>query len=88
MGVCEIVRLIDADALVDQAEEDMFDYEAEQFAARISWAPTVDAVKVVRCSTCKKYIHVIGRDDRKILGCRYFGMTVEPNDFCSHGERR
>lgn len=54
------MRLIDADVLIDQAEEDMFDYEAEQFAARISWCPTVDAVKVVRCQVCRAEAWAMG----------------------------
>lgn len=40
------MRLIDADALISQAEEEMFAFEAEQFAARISWCPTIEAEPV------------------------------------------
>lgn len=49
------MRLIDADALIAQAEEDMFACEAEQFAAMVSWIPTIDAVPVVRCEKCLWY---------------------------------
>ena len=40
-------RLIDANALIAKAHEEMFEYEADQFEAWISWFDTVDAVEVV-----------------------------------------
>lgn len=40
--------------------------------------PTIDAVEVVRCKECTE------RDDD---WCMYFGKMINPDDFCSYGER-
>ena len=63
-------------------------YRAKDIYAAIENAPTVDAVEVVRCKDCKKYFHVIGRDEREVWGCMHFGVTTKADDFCSYGERR
>ena len=73
------MRLIDADALIKEAnEEGAYGYvDAKQIAD----APTVDAVEVVRCRDCKHY-------DGKWL-CKISGVpSRKPCDFCSHGERK
>ena len=75
------MRLIDADALIAQAEEEMFDYEAEQFAAMVSWIPTIDAVEVVRCGLCRYC-------DTKDCPMSGTSGSVSVSDFCSYGERR
>ena len=75
------MRLIDADALIAQAEEDMFACEAEQFAAMVSWIPTIDAVPVARCKDCKHY------DEGCCVRGDYWPIMC-PDDFCSYGERR
>lgn len=80
------MRLIDADALIAQAEEEMFAYEADQFAAMVSWIPTIDAVPVVRCAKCDWYdagICVNPKCTKSWYGCR-----VQEQHFCSYGERR
>lgn len=93
------MRLIDADALIEQAEEDMFDYEAEQFAARVSWCPTVDAVEVVRCKDCKHWHKETGWCAEHSSFINERGVFCHPwesanwkmfddNDFCSYGERK
>ena len=56
----------------------------------IADAPTVDAVEVVRCKDC---IHNRKAIDEKGHGifCSIWGRSwhrVEPDDFCSYGERR
>lgn len=73
------MRLIDADALIEEAyAEGAYGYvEAKQIAD----APTVDAVEVIRCKDCKHY-------DGKWL-CKISGVpSRKPCDFCSHGERK
>lgn len=83
------MRLIDADALIAQAEEEMFACEADQFAAMVSWIPTIDAVPVVRCKDCK-FATVNELSPRKPLVCgltKMCGVTL-PNWFCAAGERR
>ena len=47
-------------------------------------APTIDAVPVVRCKDCK---YIIFSDCYGECGKGYLGM-VQPNDFCSRGERK
>ena len=51
-------------------------------------APTVDAVKVVRCKDCK-HSHNYPWGSYSCSFHEYEGEPhVEPNDFCSYGERR
>ena len=73
------MRLIDADALIEEAyAEGAYGYvEAKQIAD----APTINAVEVVRCRDCKYY-------DGKWL-CKISGVpSRKPCDFCSYGERK
>ena len=77
------MRLIDADALMDEANSDgAYGYVD---AKQISEAPTVDAVPVVRCKDCKYH------EDEKIgmIYCQNaFGGWVWKNWFCADGERK
>lgn len=61
---------------------------------KISCAPSVDAVPVVRCRDCK-YYRPAERLGRKLPpDCGYFSVgkfldtDLSPDDFCSRGERR
>ena len=80
------MRLIDADALMDEANSDgAYGYVDVK---QISEAPTVDAVPVVRCGDCKHrgtddcIFHVKGEPaDEELL------LKLD-NDFCSYGERK
>ena len=70
-------RYIDADALKEKIGNTAFlkldDTEVvEQF---IDTAPSID---IVRCKECTE------RDDD---WCMYFGNIINPDDFCSYGER-
>lgn len=79
-------RLIDTDAL-----ENEFGISDADIIARevIRFAPTVDAVPVVRCLDCKHaWIHPCGyvychRDGRSA-----YEMTFSLDSFCSYGERK
>ena len=64
-------RLIDANALIAQAEEEMFAYEAEQFAAMISWCPTVDAVEVVHAEWLDGSAIHNGKEVYKSIDCSH-----------------
>lgn len=88
-------RLIDADKLEKQeywGNERCFDYvDAED----IDNAPTVDAVPVVRCKGCKHYrnypnglcyLHTEPKTNAR--GHSGNAVCVEPEDFCSYGERK
>lgn len=86
------MRLIDADLLEDQfgiSDEDLLALD------EIRHAPTVDAVVVTRCKDCKHYrnhpnglcyLHTEPKENKR----GYSGelVCVEPDDFCSYGERR
>lgn len=84
------MRLIDADALMDEANSD----EAYGYvdAKQISEAPTVDAVPVVRCTKCE---HWVKNDDGQCV-CALFDIAnsygepvvTKPDDFCSYGKRK
>ena len=79
-------RLIDANALI--AEYDRVHIGPPGGARKLMEdAPTVDAVEVVRCKDCEYF------DPEKALRqggiwCGYWGTDPDPDDFCSHGERR
>lgn len=87
-----MARLIDADALICDIENNFWDYETvdgisatlvlKQTVKDIRNYPTVDAVEVVRCNDCK-FLHDKGY-------CTLVaGLTrIEPDDYCSRGERR
>ena len=49
--------------------------------------PAVDAVEVCRCEDCKYCEKMLGDAEDGFWGCLYHREAVEPNDFCSYGER-
>ena len=84
------MRLIDADALMDEVNSDgAYGYVD---AKQISESPTVDAVPVVRCAKCE---HWVKNDDGQCV-CALFDIAnsygepvvTKPDDFCSYGERK
>ena len=84
------MRLIDADALMDEANSDgAYGYVN---AKQISEAPTVGAVPVVRCAKCE---HWVKNDDGQCV-CALFEIAnsygepvvTKPDDFCSYGKRK
>ena len=79
------MRLIDADALNLDYEVDMADdwKTAHEMANIVKYAPTVDAVPVIRCKDCKWF----GKSGCAIL---IVDESDEPkeNDFCSWAERK
>ena len=92
-------RLIDANALSNKVDESKHDNphtqgrirvnhrnEHDHFLRMILDEPTVDAVEVVRCKECR---HSEPRET--YLRCVRFGFMsgheVNPNGFCSYGER-
>ena len=70
------MRLIDGDALMDEANSDgAYGYVD---AKQISDAPTIDAVEVVRCRDCKhRYSD---------SWCEY--VDDDDNFYCARGERK
>ena len=79
-------RLIDANALIKEANEDgAFGYVD---AFQIANAPTVDAVEVVRCRECKFGSWDSETDDAMVCVRTNDGFWRSGNDFCSQGERK
>lgn len=96
-------RLIDADAflageikrchcvpLVGSCEKDY-----EPLTCILDQEPSIDAVPVVRCKDCKYYrnhpnglcyLHTEPTENER--GYSGEAVCVEPDDFCSYGERR
>ena len=63
----------------------------DNFMKAITEAPTIDAVEVVRCKDCKHYKpqKKSAHWENKANYCnRIVTITVQPYDFCSHGERK
>ena len=95
------MRIIDADAAIKWVEENecYTDKFKRIMEGVIDQQPTVDAVPVVRCKDCIKYVkseHVNGEkmcvkdaDWCEEDGC-YYGFTdyPTPDFYCANGERR
>ena len=88
------MRLIDADDAKRTYTKDMFDTEEdfERVNDVLNYAPTVDAVSVVRCKDCKWFADNNGGE---WYGCKMFQVVritpedaPKPDDFCSYGEQR
>lgn len=71
-------RLIDADALMDEANSDgAYGYV---YAKQISEAPTIDAVPVVRCEKCVLHGNCVTEDAFVLAGIEH--------PFCCAGKRK
>lgn len=81
------MRLIDADALIDElgiSDEDII------FEGMLVDAPTIDAVPVVRCKDCRHAVDYYHEGDcycsNPKWGLNYFGGSWE--FYCADAERR
>lgn len=85
-------RLIDADALRKQFNDDNFAGFIIQKVIDIQ--PTIDAVEVVRCKDCKHATAYGDLDGCERIRCNanenfyYIGNRLIPSCFCSFGERK
>ena len=84
-------RLIDADALgVGRCSKDILPaaYCAgwNGLIELIEKAPTIDAVPVVRCRECKKYVSSAFYQD--MVFCTEHGRCMSPDGYCYLGERK
>ena len=74
------MRLIDADALIEEALTDGACGYVD--ALQIAISPTVDAVEVVRCKYCAV-------PHNKYTGCpKLNGLVTPPDFYCPFGERK
>lgn len=92
-----MARLIDADALHRKVKMETNPYgkptiDYDSGVKVLEWieqAPTVDAVKVVRCRDCKHaWIHPCGYVYCHRDGRNAYEMTFNLDSFCSYGERK
>ena len=77
------MRLIDADAAKRTYTKDMFDTEEdfERVNDVLNYAPTVDAVSVVRCKDC-----IYSIEGRCFSRTSFLNApAAEPDNFCSWG---
>ena len=99
------MRLIDADALKEHISSYAGMFTDEGFMVNlqavlngIDFAPTIDAVPVIRCKNCKHFaeFRAEAKKDGADGTCRRLLMKVVENDFssvratdfCSYGERK
>lgn len=84
------MRLIDADALVEKTDDrytlhEIGRRERDDIVDAIEYAPTIDAVEVVRCGKCRHY-----QGNHDVPGCApcdFWGIGgVMWDDFCKRGE--
>ena len=85
------MRLIDADTIFNN---ELLLVRAECYDAvhavieKINNAPTVDAVEVVRCKDCKKYIPCQKLPIGTSKWCDLFDRATCEMNYCGWGERR
>ena len=84
------MRLIDADNLAPDICDAEIEYGTKpvHFSANaIDFAPTIDAVPVVRCRECKYRFRNNGHNKN---GCPIVDANIwmDDDDFCSYGERK
>ena len=92
-----MARLTDADKLIDFIDVGHLRHSGElcysetEVANLLLHAPTVDAVPVVRCKDCKHYRpqkKSAHWENRANYCNRIVTIKVQPDDFCSYGERK
>ena len=90
-----MTRLIDADKLLTNAIN-ISNSKGQIILSAVSTtdilgAPTIDAVPVVRCKDCKHYKpqKKSAHWEHRAYYCnRVVTIKVQPDDFCSYGERK
>lgn len=64
----------------------------EDILAALANCPSVDTAELVRCKQCRYYKEIEKRCDHPCLDfdveCYDHWLEMEPDDFCSYGERR
>lgn len=80
------MRLIDADALIEfivEEAQDLRTLSTKTVGQAISKTPTIDAVPVIRCKDCKKFVV----EEGQAYCLDMFGQCDE-NGFCAWAERK
>ena len=93
----EMGRLIDKDKLIYEIYKNpktQHNERCAQVLEAIANAPTVDAVEVVRCGECRKWLpdstcHTFINGKKHPIGCcQHTRRFTADCGFCSYGERR
>lgn len=84
------MRLIDADALDIEREVELADdwNTAHEIANCVKYAPTIDAVPVVRCKDCKHWCtdSMPRMQDANVHFCVMVDFYSTADWFCAYGE--
>lgn len=80
------MRLFD----MDSKEDYLLD---RKYKVATPYAPCVDVVEVVRCKDCDSYVELAWWFDdegkkKECHCCVAHSIPVQPNDYCSYGERK
>jgi hypothetical protein len=90
------MRLIDADAIEKFIEDGLnnpdklnaFGHDAIEIMAEVHYAPTIDAVPVVRCADCAHRIYKdMGEEVGAIGGCELYNCATPNDHYCSFGTK-
>lgn len=80
------MRLIDANALVEKFwQPECRTQTRRDFVAMVNYAPTIDAVEVIRCAQC---MYLFRDEETQKLSCGIHGhtlMELTDQSFCSAG---
>ena len=88
------MRLIDADVLIDKTDDkyslgEIGRRERDDIVYALEFAPTVDAVEVVRCKECEWSDWYETSSGEHRCYCMEHGSSGHTDDdYCSYGERR
>ena len=80
------MRLIDADALIEESESGGWDIDLKEIRMVLKYVPTIDAVPVVRCKECEYYN--ITCCSSGTGWCENMDMGVSDDFYCANGARR
>lgn len=85
------MRLIDADALKERfksVDANGINLALDRYALKcIDDAPTIDAVKVVRCKNCKHGEQRVTANYVPFWYCNRNGRSIKDDYYCGYGER-
>ncbi len=87
INVVPVIKFIE-DGLNNPNKRKAFGHDAVEILAEVEFAPTVDAVEVVRCKDCKQWCRNSGFADSPNGHCFYHDIDTNGCDFCSYGERK
>ncbi len=87
INVVPVIKFIE-DGLNNPNKRKAFGHDAVEILTEVEFAPTVDAVEVVRCKACNQWCRNSGFADSPNGHCFYHDIDTNGWDFCSYGERK